>query len=151
MELWNILPGAIVGLLSALVPAYFSYRALMRRLNNEAPSRDAEAKKILVEAQATLARTMKEQVDGFIRLLRELEGNIDELEIKVKEQDLKIQRQAKDLGIQKSRITKLSGVVRGLYQGALLLVAQLEKQGDEPVWRPDKSADDMISSIRNGD
>lgn len=128
------MPGIIIAALTGGVPALLAWRKLKATLPMD------NAAKLSTEALKIVETYRKEVQD----LKRELHDVRDEFEDKNDKLEKKV-------SVQTGRITRLSGVVRDLYNGSLLLVKQIEENGLVPVWIPPVSADQLISDIRNGD
>ena len=138
-EFWSdfllgALPGIVISFITAGVPTYLA----LRKLKITAPADNA----------AKLSGAALDMVESY-RL--EVQSLKDEISGVKQEFDIKTEALERKVSVQTGRITRLSGVVRDLYNGALLLVKQIEDMGLEPVWVPPASADQLIEDIRNGD
>ena len=132
--LLDALPGIVIALITAGVPTLVALRKLKKVTPmDNAAKLSGEALKI-VETYRLEVCALKEEI-GKLK---------DDFEAKNAEQDKEIDRG-------KKRVTRLSRVVRDLYNGSLLLVKQIEEHALVPVWKPSVSADELLKSITNGD
>lgn len=125
-------------LLGGLVPAIFSYRATVNRLDSEKHTRVQEGKKLLAEAGESLANATKAQVDTMIKMVQEMRLDVEKTRDKCKDQETKIQELVEET-------SQLREVVSELLEGSLILIRQLEKAGIDPKWRPPKKLEKIIN------
>ena len=127
-------PGLLVALFTAGIPTWLA----VRKLNATSP----------VDNAAKLSAAALEIVETYRTEVVDLRG---ELHTMKEEFDAKENAQDKQIALGKKRVTRLSRIVRDLYNGALMLVSQIEEQGLVPVWIPPASADELLTDIVNGD
>lgn len=132
--LLGALPGIIIAIVTAGLPVWLALRKLKTNAPVDNATKLSDAALEIVEAYRTEVGDVK----------KELRAVKDEFRLKDEAQDKEIARERK-------RVTRLSRVVRDLYNGSLLLVKQVEEHGLIPDWKPPASADELLTDIVNGD
>ena len=128
------MPGIIIAALTGGIPAILAWR----KIKSTAPMDNA----------AKLSSEAMKIVESYRLEVQDLKNEIDKVKEEFEEKNNIL---AKKITTQTGRITRLSGVVRDLYNGSLLLVKQIEEEGLVPVWTPPASADQLLKDIKNGD
>jgi len=132
--LTGALPGIIIAFLTAGIPTW----AVLRKLKATAPMDNA----------TKLSGAALKMVESYRKDVADLRK---ELHVVKKEFESKNDEQDREIAAARKRVTRLSRVVRDLYDGSLMLVKQIKAHGLEPVWVPPVSADELLTDIVNGD